>query len=339
MSWALATLVVVAALFLSAFFSGAEMGIYCLSRPRLHLACQRRNRQALRLAAQLDDEPGALTVTLVGTNVANYLAATAVAFVCARLLGLSDADTELYTVVLLTPVVFVFGEVVPKNLFQRHADSLMMRSSLLLAATGCLLRVTGLVALFRGIATWASRMAIRSESDSMRTLAPKRRVAALLQEALADRPLGEEQSELIERICQLSETPLHVVMVPRSRVVAISRRADRRELIHVARRSGFARLPAFDTEPRRAVGVVNVDDLLQADDWHAVGDRLEPALLLSPHTTVATAIAQMQSGGRLMSIVGDRGGQMLGIVTMADLLEQVLGDLDAPAAAERRQSR
>ncbi|UCE59619.1 MAG: DUF21 domain-containing protein [Phycisphaerales bacterium] len=327
MTWTLIILVMLAGLALSAFFSGAETGIYCISRLRLHLAAQRSDVRALRLEGILKDEPGALSVTLLGTNLMNYITTVACAFMFEELLGLSQIDTELYTVAFLTPIVFVFGEVVPKNMFRLYPDALMMQGSWFLRLANGVLRITGAVWFFGNLAAAAGRLEGNRHSQSLGSLAPKHRVAILLQDALAGDHAGREQSELIDRVCQLSDTPVHQAMVPRNRVLAIAALADRRELTRIARKTPHARLPVHGSHHRHVIGLAVVDDLLQADDWAAVGDRLQPAMTVSPHDAVASVISEMQRDNREMAVVTDRGGQMLGVVTLKDLLGEVIGEM------------
>lgn len=326
MSWVVVFTVMVIGLFLSGFFSGAETGLYRINRLRLHLGVRRRDPRALRLAAVLDDEQGALSVTLVGTNVANYVTTLAVTYLFADLVGLSDIQAQLYTVVALTPVVFVLGEMVPKTLFQLHADRLLARGSRLLAFADRLLRLTGIVWVLTRLAERINRLA-GMNAKHPNALEPKRRVAMLLQDALAGDTYSSDRSALIDRVCGLSETPLHAVMVPRNRVRVIPARAGRRELLRLARRTGHARLPVYESSSRRIIGLANVDDLLQSQDWKTVADRLRPAPALGPHESVATAIAHLKQAGRSMAVVTDRGGQMLGVVTLKDLLGEVVGEL------------
>ena len=326
-TWLIVIGVILLGLLLSAFFSGAETGIYCMSRPRLHLAARRADPKALRLERMLDDEPEALCVTLIGTNLMNYITTTACAFMFAELIGFSELNTELYTVALLTPIVFVFGEVVPKNLFRLHADTLMPRGGWLLAASNRLFRWTGAVGCLTRLAAAASWAAADRRLADPASRGPKRRVALLLQDALAGNPLGQDQSELIDRVCQLSETPVHVAMVPRNRVVGIAASADRRDLLRLARRTPHAQLPVFDPRPRHIIGLVTVDDLLRAGDWATLGDRVEPALRLSPHDMVPSAITRMRRADCELAIVTDRSGQMLGVVTLRDLLAEIVGEL------------
>lgn len=329
MSWILVLTSIGLGLAMSAFFSGAETGIYCVSRLRIHLGVRRGDRRFARLDRLLADEPGILCATLMGTNLMNYITTTAVAYLFAVLMGFSQVMTEIYTVVILTPVVFVVGEVVPKNLFQRHADILMARGSLLLELSHRLFRGSGLLWCFTRLGALASRLTTGMSPGNRGVLVPRRRVATLLQEALVDHSLGEDQSELIERVCRLSETALHAVMVPRNRVTALPADAGLRQLMRLARRTAFARLPVHDSNPRRIIGLIHVDDLLQAVGWNSVAERLEPAMELSPHLTVANATARMKTEGREMAVVADQTGNMVGIVTLKDLAEEVLGELAA----------
>ncbi|RME36516.1 MAG: DUF21 domain-containing protein [Planctomycetota bacterium] len=319
----LAALILLLGLFLSAFFSGTETGLYCVNRLRLHLGVQDRDPQALRVARLLKDEPGALSVTLVGTNLANFATTSALAFLMVHEFGASEHQAELSTIALLTPVVFVFGEVVPKSLFQRHADRLLLASSRLLAAFDRLFRLTGVVFVLKRLTRLFARLFGGVPSEEV-VFAPKRRIARMLQEGLAGKTFAEEQSHLIERICRLSETALHTAMVPRNRVRALPADTDRRGLIRAARRTGYGRFPVYETNPRRITGLIDVDDLLRREDWKRVGECLEPVSFLSPHDSVATAIVRLQREKHGLAVVADRSGQMVGIVLLKDLLGRLV---------------
>ncbi|GAF71453.1 unnamed protein product [marine sediment metagenome] len=328
MSWTIAILLVLAGLFFSAFFSGSETGLYCLNRLRIQLGVDRGDRRALRLARFLRDEQAALSVTLIGTNLMNYITAAAAAYLFAEHLKLSDHETQILTVIVLTPIVFVFGEVTPKNLFQRNADELMLKGSRTLAIANRCFRLTGAVWVLRRMAGVVTRI-VGPDAAYRRPFDPKRRVALLLREALVGDVVGDEQSELVDRVLALSETHLHGVMVPRNRVVTIGAAAGRRELLALARRTRHRYIPVSEGNQRQVIGAIKIDTLVGLDDWNIVSDRLRPVTALTAHDTVAIAIAKMQHSQDPLGIVTDRGGQMLGIVTMKDLLEEVVGELQA----------
>ena len=324
MSWLLASLIILGGLFFSALFSGAETGLYCANRLRLHLGAQQGDPSALRIAGMLADPQGALSVTLIGTNLANYVTTSAVAYALGNLTGLREINTEVYTIVILTPVVFVFGEVVPKNLFQRHADYLLARAGRILVVINRLFRLTGVVWGLKLVTGLVGRITGGQPQAGLGD-DPKRWVAGLLQEALADHTYGPDQSDLVDRVCQLSETPLYSVMVPRNRVRTSAAHENRRELTKTARRTPHGLLPVHDAHPRHIIGLVRVDDLLASEDWDTVGERVSQVAVLRPHETVASAISTLQRTGREMAVVADRGGQMLGIVTLRDLIEAIVG--------------
>lgn len=327
MTWVLAITCILLGLALSAFFSGTETGLYCINRTRLHLGAKNGDARAIRLESLLQDEPGTLTITLVGTNVMNYLTTTAVAFVLAELVGMSSAGTELYTVVVLTPIVFVFGEVVPKNLFQQHADVLMMRGSHLLWWAGRALRLSGIVWLLTRLAALTSRLVAGDTPRPALDLAPRRRITSLLQDAVADRQMGADQSALIERVLQLSEIPILSVMIPRNRVLAVPVATGPRELMRIARKTQHALLPVYNQHPLQIIGVVDVDAALKNADFKNLEHLVEPSMMISPHETVASAITKMREAGKTIAIVSGRAGRMLGLVTTNSLVEEVVTEL------------
>jgi CBS domain containing-hemolysin-like protein len=330
MSWVVVAGIILAGLFMSGFFSGAETGLYCVNRLRLQIAVQQNDMRASRLSRLLADEQGALSATLIGTNLMNYLTTTAVAFLFAELLQLNHVDSQLYTIVLVTPIVFVFGEVVPKNLFQRHPDMLMLRVAWMLSASSRVFRSLGAVPLVSGLARLANRLASGSVTRAG-FVEPKRRVALLLQEALVDQTHGEDRSEMIDRVCRLSETPVRDVMIPFRRVTSIAATATRRQLVRLARATGYARLPVHGARQSRITGLVKLDELLRDRDWSYVGERLVPALAIGPHDSVASAINRMRAEKREMAIVTGPGDHLLGIVTLRDLFQELIGEQNGQA--------
>lgn len=332
LEWCLAGLAIATGLLGSALFSGAETGLYCVNRLRVFLGVQRGDPRSKRIARLIDDERGALSVMLAGTNLMNYICTTVVAYMFGSLMELGRVDIQVYTVLLLTPVVFVFGEVVPKNIFQLHADVLMPRFSRPLSLANRIFRVVGLVWFMKSMTTTAARLC-GAAAVERRVGAPKHRVVALLHEALSGRMLGEEQSELIDRVCRLSETPVRAVMIPYHRVTMIAADADRDALVRVARATDYARVPVHGSRRSQIMGLVKIDDLLRSDDWRTVGERITPVITLRPLDTVATAITRMQRVRKEMAIVTGFSGGLLGVVTLRDLLDEIAGEVATAEAA------
>ncbi len=328
MSWLLAGTVLAATLFLSAFYSGAETGLYCANRVRLHVRAKQHDPRALRLAELFADTPRTLLVTLLGVNLADCLFTNAAAWCFDELLLFSEHEVEFYTIALVAPLVFVFANVLPKGVFQLRADRFMLASSRLLALSERLFRLTGVIWVLRQLAELMNRWLMDPDTEPA-ALDPKRKVAMLLQESLAGPALEAEQSELIDRVLQLSEMSLQSVMISAGRVVAIGTAAGREELIRIARNTTHARLPVYGHNRRHIVGVVSVNDLLAADDWKTIGDRVEPVMRLGPYDTVASALSALRQSGQELALVAEGNGPMLGIVTLRALLELLVGGLGA----------
>ncbi len=326
MSWLLPLFLVLLGLYFSAIFSGSETGLYCVNRLRVQLDADRGDVQSQRLRQLFEDEQATLSVTLIGTNLMNYITTGAAAALFANQLGLGENSAEIVTVAILTPLVFVFGEVTPKNLFRRNPNLLMLRHSAVVSGSGFILRNIGAVFVLKSLARFVSRMMGAVKEENM-PFDAKRRVSRLLREALVSEEVGQEQSDLIERVLNLAETPLHVAMIPRNRVTTISATATRKELLSLARRSDHRHVPVFDRHPRRIIGSIKLDQLLAADDWGTVADKLRPVVQFSAHIPVASALKKIQHSGHALGIVTDRAGLILGIITIKDLLEEIVGEM------------
>ncbi len=313
----------VIAVFLSGVFSGAETGLYCVNRARLKVQAERGNPRALRLEGVLWNNQAALSLTLVGTNLANCAATACFAFLLSVRLGFSEHQAEVYTTLIVALVIFTFGEVVPKNLFQSHPDRLM-------SVVSRVLRVANVIFF---PAVWVltlltTRLTGLFGDQAKGGLDPRRQIALLLREGLASSDHDGAHHEMVDRALTLADTSVHTVMTPRNRVVTIAAAAGRDKLLSLARTKQYSLLPVFKHHPRRIVGIVEVPRLLD-DTWQTVGEQMMPFIRLDPHESVASALIRLQQERARMAVVVDRGGYLLGIVTLKDLLEELVGELSA----------
>jgi putative hemolysin len=319
----LLTLGALLAIAMSGYYSGSETGLYCADPLRVRLDSERGDIRARRLARVLEHEHDALSSILVGTNVANYLATILVAALIARTLDVGGTASELYTTVIVTPIIFVFGEVLPKTLFHRDADTLMRAGSLLMRASMWAFTIP--VALLNGLTSavmrWVGSDPKRQSHD------PRRGVAALLRGALSESDDADDHIAFVDRVFGLSSVPIHRVMVPHNRVIMIRFDAERKELESLARKHSHSRILVFDATPRRVVGFVQVDALLTDKNWTHIGHRIQRIIELGPHDSVASALLRLQNAHSSVATVVSRSGSLLGLVTLKDLVEELTGEL------------
>jgi putative hemolysin len=318
----------VVALAVSAFFSGTEMGVYCLNHVRLSVRTAQKHPGARRLTALMQRPHELVITTLVGTNVADY-----VATVCVTALLLQSAAArnlaEVYATAVLTPLILVFCGVIPKDWFQRRADQLMY--PLALPLTGCrrVVRWTGLIwvlsRLTDHLTRWIDSSGVAAETD----LLPRARIRRLLSEGAVSGGLSAFQRDTLERVMNISRVRLANIMIPRRRAAIVPIDIPRDELLRIARMAHFSRLPVYRDDPRRIVGIVNVYDVLTDEQEKPIAEYVRPVTALPATDTVPAALLKLQRAREVMGIVTDRAGSCLGLFTMKDLVEEIVGDLEA----------
>lgn len=316
-------------LLLSAFFSGAETGSYCVNPVRLRLRSDEGNSAARRLRRLLDDRQAILSVTLIGTNVANYLMTVCVAICLGRVWEtFTDRELEVYTTLILTPVIFVFGEMVPKNWFRQDADRLMERCSSPLAAFAKILRGLGAVAFLK----WLSGHLLRwwhGGTQWEQAIHPRRKIVSLLKEGVAEGVLSEEQSKLVDGVLSLSNQSVGSVMIAISDVVKLGHDAQREDVLETIRNHRYSRYPVLGQDRRSIVGVINVYEFLADPVAQSLDSFISKPLALEPQSTVSAALYAMRESRQTFGTVLDQWGNCVGVVTAKDLVEEIVGDLAA----------
>lgn len=316
----------VLALALSAISSGAETGTYCVNRVRLRVRAEQGDRGARRLARMLDRPEDLVIATLTGTNVADYLAS---AFAVALLvdLGAGGARAELYATALLTPLVLVFGGIIPKDWFRREADRLMYALAAPLDWTIRALRGSGLLWLLRSVTTALLRRVDPRQADQGDDALPRARMRRLLIEGAASGGLTRMQRESIERVLRLSQLRVGNVMVPRARAAIVSDDVSRADLLRIVRMAHFSRLPVSHGDPNNVVGMINVYDVLFDADERPPREHLRDILRVQPHESAATALLRLQQLRQVMACVVDRRGRCVGLFTIKDLVRRILSEI------------
>lgn len=328
--WLLGCLIAIA---LSGIFSGSETGIYSLSVTKLRLDAHDGHADALRLERAMADRANLLFATLVGTNIANYcapfcLTAIFVLTLSVENLAARERSAELYTTLILTPLVFIFGEVVPKNLFHTSADVLMRRYSIFISAALAFCRYTGISQLQRAL-TFAITRLLRGPRTADQAMRSRAEIYQLLREGAAEGVMSVAQRNMMERIHRLNTMSVREVMVPLRSVVSLAATKTRGDIEDRLAQARFSRLPVFKHKPDKIIGVVHMLEILYAKPTQTMEDLAHPALAMPDHTNLIDALATLQKEFARMAIVTDPRGRCSGIVTIKDLVEEITGEIQA----------
>jgi CBS domain containing-hemolysin-like protein len=317
------------ALALSALYSGLETGVYCLNKIRLRLRSNVEGGSARALQTLITDRTRLLSVLLIWNNAANY-ATTASASVLLIWAGLGEGGAELTVTVLVAPILFVFGEMVPKTLFRRHAETLVYRWTWLLRASTALMTWFGLVGLIR-LAGNLALGKVRGDTQVAGLVAARQQILGMLVETAHTGTITDQQSRIAEKILGLHQVRLRDVMVPLHHVDKLPQDATRELFLQIARTTAHSRLPVYPRDrPERIVGVVTVLDglLLEPPAW-SLDKLICDAPKLPPSMNVQTALTRLQRARQPLGIVTRKSGETLGIVTVKDLVEEIVGELRA----------
>lgn len=312
----------------SGFYSGTEMGLYRANRVRIQLEAGRFPRTRAGTLSRLIKNPQETVLAIVlGTNVANYLLTASAAEVAGRSFTIESTRADFYVPLMLAPLVFVFGDVVPKNWFQADANRLMMLSAPLLRVTHAVFKWTGVLWVLRMLTRLLMRWTGHRWEEAWTN--PRIEVVGLLQEGGAYGALTLEQTRIIDRVMNLANVHVGSIMVPRRKVATIPYTATAEQFRSVVQARPYSRLPVVGKEPRRILGVVTVHHVLADEEGFSIERHLRPPLHVSANTSTAAALLKLQQGEAAMAIVTDPRRGWVGIITLKDVVEEIFGGLAA----------
>jgi len=306
------------------FFSGSELALVSSDKLMLQTLAEKGHKGA-KLVLRLFRQPESLlTTTLIGTNIATM---TMTVLGTTAALEVFGSGGEIFAILILTPIMLIFGEIVPKSVFQQRADSIAIRVIVPLAALRTLFYP--LVQAFG----WIARQIVGRfgpPGASVNPYATRQRLRMMLDSADRAPGGGVLDRERIRRAILLADMTVGEAMVPLARVHGVPSTAGIEELMAISRASGHRRIPVFEGNLSNIVGIAN---------W-SVWEELEPEFGdrdLSDLRVDAHFISTIQRLDELLPVLMERGDHMVvavdeygtaqGVVTLEDLMEILLGDV------------
>jgi putative hemolysin len=317
---------------IAGLFAGAETGMYQLSRLRLRLGVEKKRLPFVILGRCLHDSPGLLLSMLIGTNLAHYIATSIITGMFLSRVA-TEHTAEFFATLVTVPILFVFSELIPKNLFFFRADAIMPYVSPVLYAFHKILTWCGAVPLLKLISRLFTRlMGLAASSKSVITSAQRHKVRALLRDTHEEGILSSVQSDIVSRLVDISHVRMRSVMIPISDAETVQADSDKSALLNKLKKCAFTRLPVAEGEAGNIIGFVNIYEALSSSKEFAhLHDFVKPIRKLDADTTVTNAINIMQRENPKIVLITttSRAGRErpIGIVTMKDLVEELVGEL------------
>jgi CBS domain containing-hemolysin-like protein len=325
MEWYVALLLVVVFLLLKAFFSGSEIAMVNADKVKLRHMAKTGDRGA-EMVLKLFRRPDViLGTTLVGTNLATVTISTVGALIFIEHFG---ATGDLISVLVLTPVLLILGEVVPKSVFQQKADTIAGRLIHVLRFFSYLFYPV--IFVFSRVARFVTRIVGGGViPQNMFITREELRVMLDVSES-ASNPSAIARKR-IRRVIRFADTTVGEAMIPLADVVGVNEARPMKEAVRLVMKYGFNRLPVYRGN------ITNIKSVLTLSSWDLMdpdilekptSDYMSSVLFLSPKQTIDEALPQLQARDDHMAVVVDEFGSAVGILTMEDVFEEVVGEID-----------
>jgi len=314
---------VLLAIAMEAFFSGSEIGMVSVNRIKMKKLAEEGNSSAQAILNLLDNPEKLFTTTSLGTNLAMV---TSTAISTAFMVENFGDFGEWIAMLIIFPLVFFGGEIIPKVIFQNRADSLM---PVMIYPLNLFHNCLG------PIIKWLSHTSQHLTSRVPEGVTEKtftfsrdqlRKVLSLESQTV---DLGTTEKKIIHNIFNFGELIAEQCMVPLVQMTAIKDTANMLEAHEIAKESGFSRLPVFHERMHNLIGILNAFDLLDQEmDNTPITELIRPAHYIPPNKKIDDLLKELQQGGLHMAFVVDEYGGCIGLVTIEDLLEKIVGEIE-----------
>jgi len=324
--------VILVCLLASAFFSAAEIAFLAANRVRLRHLAEQSSRVARGYMEAFQHPEQLLSTAMMGVTIAHVVSS---AVATAALLPWLGGQASLWATIILTPTMLVFGEILPKALTQPRATAVALRTFDPLRA------VAWLLAPVVGIANLLVRAILGGLGHGeRRDLFVSRADLRLLVEREPDgtTDVREEEREMIEGIFDLVETSVREVMVPLVDIVAVPEDGSVDEAIARIRESGHSRLPVYRERIDNVVGVVMALDILaRGAAGETMRTLMRPAHYVPATKRISDLLPEMQRRRIQLAVVVDEYGASEGIVTLGNVIEEIVGEIPDDREGEPSQ--
>jgi putative hemolysin len=310
------------ALLVTSVFSAAEMSFIAANRLRLRHMAEGGHRTAVRYLEAFRRPERLLSTAMMGVTLAHITASTVATW---ALIPVAGGGAALMVTLALTPLMLVFGEVIPKAIARERATGLILVLFPAIEAAGRLLTplTWGANALVGRLLALTGQARI-----STRQFVSREELKLLLQLEPEEADVTVSEAEMIDKIFDLGETAVREVMVPLVDVAALSETATPADAIRLIEERGFSRIPVYTDRVFNIVGVVTAMDLLrrgvEAPDLRSL---MRPATYVPETKRIDDLLREMQKNRVQLAVVVDEYGGAVGIVTVEDIVEEVVGEI------------
>ena len=322
-SWSQIIILVILIMF-SAFFSATETAFSSLNKIRIKMMADEGNKRAALVYNMTENFDRLLTTVLIGNNIVN-IASTAIATILFIALLGDQATGSTVSTVVMTVAVLIFGEITPKSIAKEKPEAFAMFSAPFIKLLAALF--IPFIAFF---ALWKKMLKKIFKLESNDAITGDE-LLNIVEEAEDSGGIDEEESDLIRSAISFSELTAEDILTPRVDIIAISKDDDEDKVAQVFDDSKFSRLPVYEDGIDNIVGFLHIRDFSRVkfseNEEYNINDLLKDTVFVAKSMPVNDLLKLMQSKKTHMAIVTDEYGGTIGLVTLEDILEELVGEI------------
>ncbi len=325
--WIISLLIIIIFFILSAFFSGMETGLISIDRMKMEQQAK-KSKKKKQILSVLENPDKLFGTTLFGTNI-SLVIVTSLSILLINIFNQKNDFhiSESAATLIIAGVILIFAEIIPKALFRENPNKLVTRGfSLLRFFNLILLPFVKFVSLFNSL---LARMFKLSETNSFHILT-REDLSYMLAETKDDGILHEDQRDMLEEALEFTELDAENVMIHRTEIVAFEKDTSIEEVISIAKEKGFTRFPVYDEDLDHIIGILIIYDLIKKNNLDKLNasDFVREAFFAPETMDVDNLLAEMQANKNSMAIIVDSFGGTAGLVTIEDILEEIVGEIE-----------
>ena len=323
---------------INAFFSSAEMAIVSLNKNKLKILIEDGNKKAILLDNLLQEPSKFLSTIQVGITLAGFFASASAATGLSQYLSgalqplnipYSNQISMILITFLLSYITLVFGELIPKRIALRNSEKIALSS------VGVVVFISRLFSPFVKFLTFSTNFVLtilKMKEENIEEKVSKEELRSLVEVGKEHGVINEAEQEMIENIIEFDEKIAREIMIPRTKVFLIDKNISIHELFENKEIGKYSRIPVYENEADNIVGVLLTKDLMmeaykKGFDNIKVADLLQEAYFVPETKNVNELFNEMQLEKKHITILIDEYGGFSGIVTLEDLIEEVMGNI------------
>lgn len=322
-SVAIRFLVLLFLLFLSAFFSCSETALTTVNRIRIRSMIEEGNKKAMTLGKVIEDSGKMLSAILIGNNIVNLSSASIATTLATKIFGNAGAGIATG---ILTILVLIFGEISPKTFATIHADNISLAYAGIISWLMKIL--TPAIFLINKLAM-GFLILLRVDASNAQNTMTEDELRTIVDVSHEEGVIETEEREMINNVFDFGDAQAKEVMVPRIDMTFADINSTYQELLEIFRENKYTRLPVYEDSTDNVIGIINMKDLLLYEDKEQFSIRniLRKPYYTYEHKNTAELLIEMRKSSINIAIVLDEYGATAGLITLEDLLEEIVGEI------------